>query len=357
MPRTYARGWLPPSQSLTHEGYVNIKKPLRPLCATTEGRLNRSCTTGSALPEARRAVSLRARSFAKPTMRVLLVTTNRMQPPIAPVGLTVRGRPASRRARGGPARPVLCDRPHKRRRPPTGARRIRPDRRHLPQHGRLLLSGPYGLCRSWRPWCGGCAKAAKRRSCWAAWLLHHAAEILRAVNADGGVMGEGEFALLRLANGDTAAPGVIWRADGQWRPRPQPADLASLPPMRRDFVDNARYHREGGQLGFETKAAARRIASTAQTRGRGPHWRAPARRSPANSRASPLKASSICTLAMPSSTARSTTRWRCARRSAGVSWASAALGPPTVPPRRSPMNSRAPCAGPTRGIDFGGQRR
>ena len=34
---------------------------------------------------------------------------------------------------------------------------------------------------------------------------------------------------------------------------PRPGDLAALPPMLRDLVDNARYYREGGQLGFETK--------------------------------------------------------------------------------------------------------
>ena len=176
-------------------------------------------------------------------MRVLLVNTNRVQPPIAPVGLTVRGRPASRRARGGPARPVLCDRP-------------------VSGVDRQLARAEYGLIGVTFRNTDGCyypggwfvpelASVVRqlRQGSQAPLVLGGVAspscrEILRAVNADGGVMGEGEFALLRLANGDTAAPGVIWRRRSMAAAPPQPADLASLPPMRRDFVDNARYHRE-----------------------------------------------------------------------------------------------------------------
>jgi radical SAM superfamily enzyme YgiQ (UPF0313 family) len=68
------------------------------------------------------------------------------------------------------------------------------------------------------------------------------------------VVGEGEFAFARLARGERQVPGVLWRTDHDWLGAPpQPGDLEHLPLMRREFVDNARYDREGGQLGFETK--------------------------------------------------------------------------------------------------------
>ncbi|MEK7676578.1 MAG: radical SAM protein [Verrucomicrobiota bacterium] len=189
-------------------------------------------------------------------MRVLLVNTNRMQPPIAPVGLDYCA--AALQAAGHAVDLLdLCFATD----PPAAI-------------DRQLARAEYGLIgvtfrntddcyypgRGWFvPELASVVRRLRQGS-QAPLVLGGVGfsimprEILRAVNADGGVMGEGEFALLRLANGDTAAPGVIWRADGQWRAAPpQPADLASLPPMRRDFVDNARYHREGGQLGFETK--------------------------------------------------------------------------------------------------------
>jgi radical SAM superfamily enzyme YgiQ (UPF0313 family) len=90
--------------------------------------------------------------------------------------------------------------------------------------------------------------------------------ILRETGADVGVAGEGEFAMLALAAGRRDVPGVIWQEDRALFPPlgkgglggsralgPQDADLAALPPMRRDFIDNDRYYREGGQIGFETK--------------------------------------------------------------------------------------------------------
>lgn len=78
--------------------------------------------------------------------------------------------------------------------------------------------------------------------------------ILRATGADAGVVGEGEFAMLGLAEGQRDVPGVISRDRDQFLVRP-PCDgeLSALPSMRRDFVDNERYYREGGQIGFETK--------------------------------------------------------------------------------------------------------
>jgi radical SAM superfamily enzyme YgiQ (UPF0313 family) len=72
--------------------------------------------------------------------------------------------------------------------------------------------------------------------------------ILDFAGADLGIIGEGEFALAQLASGDAALGMASTRTV-----RLEPGDLAALPPMRRDFVDNARYYRQGGQIGFETK--------------------------------------------------------------------------------------------------------
>ncbi len=87
---------------------------------------------------------------------------------------------------------------------------------------------------------------------------------------DAGVWGEGEYAFPRLAgclergSGVTSAewreiPNLIWRRrreDGSscWQRNPSAFDpLSGLPPMSRRWVDNVRYFEEGGQAGFETK--------------------------------------------------------------------------------------------------------
>jgi len=84
--------------------------------------------------------------------------------------------------------------------------------------------------------------------------------ILDLCDADAGVWGEGEFALAEVAAcleegrewSDVA--GLVVRRDGSWRRNP-PAlrPLCNLPRMRRRWLDNPRYFREGGQAGFETK--------------------------------------------------------------------------------------------------------
>ena len=85
-------------------------------------------------------------------------------------------------------------------------------------------------------------------------------QILNLAAADAGIWGEGEFVLPALASrleineGWRDLPSLIWRSNGTWRRNPpSPPPLATLPPMRRRWVDNARYFREGGQAGFETK--------------------------------------------------------------------------------------------------------
>ncbi|MGD2174817.1 MAG: radical SAM protein [Candidatus Brocadiaceae bacterium] len=95
--------------------------------------------------------------------------------------------------------------------------------------------------------------------------------ILHLCDAEFGVQGDGEAALPSLlkaldGGGDLArVPGLVHRrtsADGAaWvrNPRP-PAARLSLDPGR-DFVDNARYFREGGQIGVETKRGCDRACT------------------------------------------------------------------------------------------------
>ncbi len=84
--------------------------------------------------------------------------------------------------------------------------------------------------------------------------------ILDHADADFGIWGDGEFVLPELAGrlekqqSFQDLPNLIWRHDGTWlRNPPSWGSLAALPSMRRTWVDNARYFRYGGQTGFETK--------------------------------------------------------------------------------------------------------
>jgi len=85
-------------------------------------------------------------------------------------------------------------------------------------------------------------------------------EILLYCDGDYGIRHEGEtaFPLLveRLAEGRSVAdvPGAVFRVDGDVRSTPPAyADLADLAAQTRAFVDNRRYFTAGGQGGFETK--------------------------------------------------------------------------------------------------------
>lgn len=84
--------------------------------------------------------------------------------------------------------------------------------------------------------------------------------ILRFCALDYGVWGEGEFVFpdlaRRLSRGEAIqqTPGLVYRInDSYHRNRPGFGDLKSLPTPSRSWVDNPRYFREGGQIGFETK--------------------------------------------------------------------------------------------------------
>ncbi len=80
-----------------------------------------------------------------------------------------------------------------------------------------------------------------------------------------GVWGEGEFAIVELANrlarGETWSnvPNLVVRQGESWvRNLPSFPSLEKLPPMTRSWFDNQRYFREGGQAGIETKRGCNR---------------------------------------------------------------------------------------------------
>lgn len=84
--------------------------------------------------------------------------------------------------------------------------------------------------------------------------------VLARCEADAGMWGEGEFAMValadRMARGEPwdDVPNLAWRGEDGWqRNPPATPSLAGLPPMSRRWLDNRRYFREGGQAGFETK--------------------------------------------------------------------------------------------------------
>ena len=84
--------------------------------------------------------------------------------------------------------------------------------------------------------------------------------ILGLCKADFGVIGDGEFALASLADRiESGKPwkdvsGLVYFEQGNWyRNPPSVVPLSHLPVMSRRWIDNRRYFREGGQAGFETK--------------------------------------------------------------------------------------------------------
>lgn len=85
-------------------------------------------------------------------------------------------------------------------------------------------------------------------------------QVLALCQVDAGVWGEGEFTFVELAR--RVECGCEWRnlpnlvcRDGEGVRRNPVAfgEIADLPPMSRSWIDNPRYFREGGQAGFETK--------------------------------------------------------------------------------------------------------
>ncbi|MDY6952397.1 MAG: radical SAM protein [Thermodesulfobacteriota bacterium] len=85
-------------------------------------------------------------------------------------------------------------------------------------------------------------------------------QVLKRCGADFGLWGDGEFGLVAFAESlegkrsRQEVAGLIWQEQGIWRHNGMSrSPLKQLPPMSRTWVDNGRYFREGGQAGIETK--------------------------------------------------------------------------------------------------------
>lgn len=85
-------------------------------------------------------------------------------------------------------------------------------------------------------------------------------KVLNLCKADAGISGDGEFIFVELANRIEGKmdwfdlSNLILRRNRTYRRnKTSTPPLLSLPPMTRSWVDNPRYFREGGQIGIETK--------------------------------------------------------------------------------------------------------
>ena len=92
-------------------------------------------------------------------------------------------------------------------------------------------------------------------------------QLVEASGADFGIWGDGEQALvtllaeLRGARCWKRVPGLVYRADGAWRMNAPAWPRRLSVPTDRDFVDNTTYFRLGGQMGVETKRGCPRHCS------------------------------------------------------------------------------------------------
>jgi radical SAM superfamily enzyme YgiQ (UPF0313 family) len=84
--------------------------------------------------------------------------------------------------------------------------------------------------------------------------------VLKSCNADIGIWGDGEFTLVqllrRLESNDEwyDLPNIVYFHNNKiHRNKHLFYDLKNLPQMKRNWFDNLRYFKEGGQVGFETK--------------------------------------------------------------------------------------------------------
>ncbi len=86
-----------------------------------------------------------------------------------------------------------------------------------------------------------------------------AQRIMKHVNADYGIRGDGEQAIVDLyteirgSRQFERVPGLIWQQDGQWRANAPAWPQRLVVPTQRNAFDNRWYFEHGGQLGIETK--------------------------------------------------------------------------------------------------------
>ena len=92
------------------------------------------------------------------------------------------------------------------------------------------------------------------------------AAVLELLGGDYGLHGDGEVPLAMLASALVgkqpveSIPGLVWRDGGSHRVNPPwREEVTALPRRSRSLLDNARYLREGGQAGIETKRGCDRL--------------------------------------------------------------------------------------------------
>ncbi|MGA7104098.1 MAG: radical SAM protein [Candidatus Deferrimicrobiaceae bacterium] len=195
-------------------------------------------------------------------MRIALVNTNRITPPVAPIGLDY----VAEALRASGHRPELLD--------------LCWEERWEPAIARFLANGEFGLVgvtvrntddcsfatrESFLPTLSSMVKCIREHTdapivLGGVGLSIMPEAVLARCGADAGIWGEGEFTLAEVAGRLEKnqpwndLPGLVSRSGATWRRNPGVASpLAGLPPMSRGFLDNRRYFREGGQAGIETK--------------------------------------------------------------------------------------------------------
>jgi pyruvate-formate lyase-activating enzyme len=216
-------------------------------------------------------------------MRVALVNTNRITPPVAPIGLDYLAETLS--AAGHETDILdLCW-----------------EERWEPAIAGFLGSGEYGLIGVTVRNTDDCSFATRESflpnlSSMVECIRKHSGTlivlggvgfsimpeaVLTHCGVDAGIWGGGEFPLADLSGRLESnrpwddLPGLVVRRDGKWHRNPGSARrLTDLPPMSRSFLDNRRYFREGGQAGIETKRGCpRRCIYCADPVAKGKHVR------------------------------------------------------------------------------------
>lgn len=196
---------------------------------------------------------------------VLLINTNTMRPPVAPIGLDYL---ASSFDRTG-IEPVLLDLAFVKS-PQIADEIARAIRRHTPDVIGCTVRNTDDCSMATRaffmPQIRALVIAIKKHTD-APIVLGGVGysifprEILDFVPADFGIAGDGELAFVQLVDAlvlkkeREGISGLAWRRDGEEvviNP-PEPVDTVARPYPSREFVDNGRYMREGGMIGFETK--------------------------------------------------------------------------------------------------------
>lgn len=196
-----------------------------------------------------------------------LINTNRMVPPIAPIGLEYVAEACTRAGiKASVLDLALCDNPQK------------AIREYFASHGPSLVGLSFRnvddcFWPSAEWFVPGLARLVQdlRTLCDAPIVVGgvgfsvFAPQVVEYTGVDFGVRGDGEAAMISLyqqsRNGRNFAevPGLLWR-QGERLVVNEPAWPADLSlPIRRNMVDNRTYFARGGQIGFETKRGCNRL--------------------------------------------------------------------------------------------------